>query len=156
VTGTRSLTDPRAIGWPLLVILVTVLVIDQAVALGSFGQAADGPSGRMASALGVRLAGGAVGVAAMFTALLLARVLWLVVTVTLATLVGASAPARVAALTGGTPRPVSPDEVFLEVSRRYQLAYETIVGEEFRTQSTSIEAEKRKVLLFLSERQDDA
>jgi phosphoribosylaminoimidazole-succinocarboxamide synthase len=52
--------------------------------------------------------------------------------------------------------PKIPDEVFLEVSRRYQLAYETIVGEEFRTQSTSIEAEKRKVLSFLSERQDDA
>ena len=52
--------------------------------------------------------------------------------------------------------PKIPEEVFFEVSRRYQKAYEEITGTEFKPQSTSSEAEKRKVLLFLSERQDDA
>ncbi len=57
----------------------------------------------------------------------------------------------------GDGRPPNiPEEVFHEVSRRYQKAYEEITGTEFKPQSTSSEAEKRKVLLFLSERQDDA
>ncbi|MFW5743110.1 MAG: phosphoribosylaminoimidazolesuccinocarboxamide synthase [Spirochaetota bacterium] len=52
--------------------------------------------------------------------------------------------------------PKIPEEVFFEVSRRYQQAFEAITGAEFRTQTTSSEAEKQKVLSFLAERQDDA
>jgi phosphoribosylaminoimidazole-succinocarboxamide synthase len=51
--------------------------------------------------------------------------------------------------------PVIPDEVKFEVSRRYQTAFETITGREFKPQSTTIEAEKQKLLLFLEERQDE-
>ncbi len=51
--------------------------------------------------------------------------------------------------------PKIPEEVFLEVSRRYQQAFEAITGQEFRPQSGAIEAEKQKVLSFLVERQDD-
>ena len=51
--------------------------------------------------------------------------------------------------------PRIPEEVLLEVSRRYQQAFEAITGIEFRSQTTSSEAEKRKVLSFLEERQDD-
>lgn len=51
--------------------------------------------------------------------------------------------------------PAIPDEVFEEVSRRYQTAFEAITGAEFKPQTISVEAEKRKVLSFLSERQDD-
>lgn len=51
--------------------------------------------------------------------------------------------------------PRIPQEVFLEVSRRYQQAFEAITGTEFHSQTTSSEAEKRKVLSFLQERQDD-
>ncbi len=51
--------------------------------------------------------------------------------------------------------PKIPDDVFFEVSRRYQQAFEAITGQEFRPQSGSIEAEKQKVLSFLMERQDD-
>ncbi|MFW5688618.1 MAG: phosphoribosylaminoimidazolesuccinocarboxamide synthase [Spirochaetota bacterium] len=52
--------------------------------------------------------------------------------------------------------PVIPPEVFHEVSRRYQHAFELITGQEFTSQTTSSEAEKRKVLSFLAERQDDS
>ena len=56
----------------------------------------------------------------------------------------------------GDGRPPSiPDEVYHEVSTRYQRAFEEITGTEFRPQSTSSESEKRKVLSFLSERQDE-
>ena len=55
----------------------------------------------------------------------------------------------------GTP-PEILAEIFHEVSRRYQTAYETITGKEFRSQSSGIEAEKRKLLSFLDERQDDS
>jgi phosphoribosylaminoimidazole-succinocarboxamide synthase len=51
--------------------------------------------------------------------------------------------------------PKIPDEVFYEVSRRYQQAFEAITGKEFTPQTVSEEAEKRKVLSFLSERQDE-
>ena len=51
--------------------------------------------------------------------------------------------------------PLIPREVFDEVSRRYQTAFETITGTEFRSQSADIEAEKQKILLFIEERQDD-
>lgn len=51
--------------------------------------------------------------------------------------------------------PKIPQEVFYEVSRRYQQAFETITGREFNTQSTTAEAEKQKVLSFLQERQED-
>ena len=51
--------------------------------------------------------------------------------------------------------PKIPQDVFYEVSRRYQQAFETITGEEFSPRTGSIEAEKQKVLSFLMERQDD-
>ena len=51
--------------------------------------------------------------------------------------------------------PAIPEDVFLEVSRRYQQAFESITGEEFKPMSARIEAEKQKVLSFLLERQDD-
>lgn len=51
--------------------------------------------------------------------------------------------------------PVIPPEIFHEVSRRYQTAYETITGGEFRPQTVGEEAEKRKVLSFIEERQDE-
>ncbi len=57
--------------------------------------------------------------------------------------------------TGDGAPPEIPDEIFAEVSRRYQTAFETITGREFRTQSSGVEAEKRKLLSFLEERQDD-
>ncbi len=51
--------------------------------------------------------------------------------------------------------PKIPRDVFYEVSRRYQQAFETITGEQFTPQTGPIEAEKQKVLSFLTERQDD-
>jgi phosphoribosylaminoimidazole-succinocarboxamide synthase len=51
--------------------------------------------------------------------------------------------------------PYIPDDVFLEVSRRYQRAYEVITGAEFMPQSTDPEAEKRKLLSFVEERQEE-
>lgn len=51
--------------------------------------------------------------------------------------------------------PAIPDEVWNEVSRRYQTAFETITGKEFRPQSTDPEAEKRKILSFIEERQEE-
>jgi phosphoribosylaminoimidazole-succinocarboxamide synthase len=51
--------------------------------------------------------------------------------------------------------PVIPNEVFYEVSRRYQEAFEAITGEEFRPMSTNTESEKRKILSFVEERQDE-
>ncbi|MFW5688540.1 MAG: phosphoribosylaminoimidazolesuccinocarboxamide synthase [Spirochaetota bacterium] len=51
--------------------------------------------------------------------------------------------------------PKIPEDVFFEVSRRYQQAFEAITGKEFKPQAVSEEAEKQKVLSFLLERQDD-
>jgi phosphoribosylaminoimidazole-succinocarboxamide synthase len=51
--------------------------------------------------------------------------------------------------------PEVPQAVFDEVSARYRRAYETLTGSEWKTQSLESEAEKRKILLFLSERQED-
>ena len=51
--------------------------------------------------------------------------------------------------------PVIPDEVFLEVSRRYQQAYEVITGAEFTSQGTDPEAEKQKLLSFVEDRQEE-
>ena len=70
---------------------------------------------------------------------------------------GVPAPvAHGAGLPGRRPATEDSREVFFEVSRRYQQAFEAITGAEFRTQTTSSEAEKQKVLSFLAERQDDA
>ena len=57
--------------------------------------------------------------------------------------------------TGDGHPPVIPEEVFLEVSRRYQRAYEIITGADFTPQSTDPEAEKRKLLSFVEERQEE-
>ncbi|MEE8440541.1 MAG: phosphoribosylaminoimidazolesuccinocarboxamide synthase [Spirochaetia bacterium] len=57
--------------------------------------------------------------------------------------------------TGDGHPPAIPEEVFLEVSRRYQRAYEVITGAEFKPQSTDPEAEKRKLLSFVEERQEE-
>jgi phosphoribosylaminoimidazole-succinocarboxamide synthase len=51
--------------------------------------------------------------------------------------------------------PMIPEEVFLEVSRRYQRAYEVITGADFKPQGTDPEAEKRKLLSFVEERQEE-
>jgi phosphoribosylaminoimidazole-succinocarboxamide synthase len=51
--------------------------------------------------------------------------------------------------------PQIPEEVFFEVSRRYQEAFEAITGKEFRPMSTDSEAERRKILSFIEERQDE-
>lgn len=51
--------------------------------------------------------------------------------------------------------PEIPAEIFGEVSRRYQEAFEVITGKEFRAQSTDSEAEKQKLLSFVEERQED-
>jgi len=51
--------------------------------------------------------------------------------------------------------PLIPEEVFLEVSRRYQRAYEIITGADFMPHGTDPEAEKRKLLSFVEERQED-
>lgn len=51
--------------------------------------------------------------------------------------------------------PAIPGEIFHEVSRRYQTAFETITGREFKSQSAGSESEKRKLLSFLDERQDE-
>ena len=57
--------------------------------------------------------------------------------------------------TGDGHPPAIPEEIFLEVSRRYQKAFEVITGTEFHPQSTDSEAEKRKVLSFLEEKQEE-
>jgi phosphoribosylaminoimidazole-succinocarboxamide synthase len=51
--------------------------------------------------------------------------------------------------------PVIPAEVFLEVSRRYQSAFEVITGNNFAPQGTDPEAEKQKILLFVEEQQEE-
>ena len=51
--------------------------------------------------------------------------------------------------------PEIPEEVFFEVSRKYQQAYEVITGAEFRPQGTNPEAEKQKLLSFVEERQEE-
>jgi phosphoribosylaminoimidazole-succinocarboxamide synthase len=57
--------------------------------------------------------------------------------------------------TGDGHPPEVPDEVYLEVSRRYQTAFEVVTGDEFRAQGTDPEAEKQKILSFIEERQDN-
>ena len=57
--------------------------------------------------------------------------------------------------TGDGHPPEIPEDVFLEVSRRYQSAFEVITGDAFSPQSTNPEAEKRKILLFIEERQEE-
>ena len=52
--------------------------------------------------------------------------------------------------------PVIPNEVFAEVSRRYQAAYEVITGIDFAPQSTNPEAEKQKLLSFVEARQEES
>lgn len=56
---------------------------------------------------------------------------------------------------GDGPPPVIPEEVFLEISRRYQQAFEILTGSEFRTQTSTGEAEKEKLLSFIEERQEE-
>jgi phosphoribosylaminoimidazole-succinocarboxamide synthase len=51
--------------------------------------------------------------------------------------------------------PVIPDEVYFEVSRKYQKAFEVITGNDFSPQSTDPEAERQKILSFVEERQED-
>ena len=51
--------------------------------------------------------------------------------------------------------PVIPDEVYQEVSRRYQQAFEVITGTDFRPQGTDPEAERQKILSFIEERQEE-
>ena len=51
--------------------------------------------------------------------------------------------------------PVIPDEVYQEVSRRYQQAFEVITGIDFQPQSVDPEAERTKILSFVEERQED-
>jgi len=51
--------------------------------------------------------------------------------------------------------PMVPDDVFNEISLRYQRAYEALTGAEFRTQSSGVEAEKEKLLSFIEERQEE-
>lgn len=57
--------------------------------------------------------------------------------------------------TGDGHAPDIPDEVYLEVSRRYQTAFEVVTGRDFQAQSTDPEAEKQKTLSFIEERQED-
>ena len=52
--------------------------------------------------------------------------------------------------------PVIPNEVYQEVSRRYQQAFEVITGTEFTPQGTDPEAERQKILSFVEERQEDS
>jgi phosphoribosylaminoimidazole-succinocarboxamide synthase len=51
--------------------------------------------------------------------------------------------------------PQIPASVLHEVSRRYQQAFERITGSEFKAMSTDCEAEKKKILSFVEERQDE-
>ena len=51
--------------------------------------------------------------------------------------------------------PVIPDEVYQEVSQRYQQAFEVITGTDFHPQGTDPEAERQKILSFIEERQED-
>ncbi len=57
--------------------------------------------------------------------------------------------------TGDGRPPEIPEEIFMEVSRRYQSAFEVITGKNFSPNSTDPEAEKRKILLFIEERQEE-
>lgn len=57
--------------------------------------------------------------------------------------------------TGEGHPPEIPDEVFLEESRLYQKSFEALTGNEFRTQSAGIEAEKEKLLSFIEDRQEE-
>jgi phosphoribosylaminoimidazole-succinocarboxamide synthase len=51
--------------------------------------------------------------------------------------------------------PVIPGEVYQEVSRRYQQAFEVITGTDFSPQGTNPEAERQKILSFIEERQEE-
>lgn len=57
---------------------------------------------------------------------------------------------------GDGPPPQIPADVFGEVSRRYRQAFELLTETPWASQSYGIEAEKRKILSFLSERQEDS
>jgi phosphoribosylaminoimidazole-succinocarboxamide synthase len=57
--------------------------------------------------------------------------------------------------TGDGRPPEIPEEVFMEVARRYQSAFEVITGNEFSPNGTDPESEKRKILLFIEERQEE-
>lgn len=51
--------------------------------------------------------------------------------------------------------PDIPSEVFAEVSQRYRRAFEILTGLQWQTLSVGSEAEKRKILSFVDERQED-